>query len=503
MITHNYYTLAQKVAQLIMPRLDLNLFYENASYKDSIYKLCEKDIGGFCLFNGNTQKVLATVNDLQSRVNIPLIFSADFENGLRMRLENGTEFPHAFALGYSNDYSAIAQIAKAIAMEARSIGVYWNLAPVCDINSNPKNPVINIRSFGENSNIVSNAIVNFIKSMQSVNVAACAKHFPGHGDTDIDSHLEMPIINKNLEQLLQLELIPFINAINSDVKSIMVGHILLPLIDKFPASLSKILISDILREKFNFNGIIISDAFDMASITQHYDFPDYLIKSKQAGIDIILLPQLPEEVIKIFIAKAEKDNDFEKSIEESFIRLMDLKNWVNKTKILDNEISFAENEKLALQVAYKSIRTEGDEELIPLDENKRIAVFAYIEDDLDKAVTFFRFLSQAFQGECDFAFIDENFSQQNAESYAEFLDMSDLFIFIFFVRGKAFKKEIRVNPEVIKWINNLMKVKSVVTIFLGSPYIAENITSTLKIYTYSDSHPSIAASVMLLCGRNL
>ncbi len=503
MIKSHSYNIAQKVAQLIMPRLDLRLFDENTNYRDFIYRLCELDIGGFCIFNGNMRKAYETISDLQKRVNIPLIFSADFENGLRMRLEDGTDFPHALALGHYGDAKAISETAKIIALEARSIGVCWNLAPVCDINTNPKNPIINIRSFGEEPEIVGIAVQSYIKSLQSFNVAACCKHFPGHGDTDIDSHLDLPIINKNLDQLLKLDLLPFIQAISLDVKSIMVGHILLPMIDKYPATLSKLIINDLLRDLLNFNGIVISDAFDMKAITGNYVFPDYLIQSKKAGIDVILLPQFPETVIKIFSEKAEIDNEFESSIENSFNRLIELKSWVLSQEKPDDEINLPENERFALQLAYKSIRMEGINSFIPLNENSRIAVFAYIEDDLDKAVTFFRYLSQAFQGECDFAFIDNNFTQQNAESYAEFLDISEIFIFAFFLRGKAFKNQLLLNPEVKKWINNLMKVKTVVTIYLGSPYLAQDVNSSLKIFTYSDSLPSIAATVMLLCGRNI
>ncbi len=499
------YSLAEISAQLIMPRLDIPQYLNDENYQLSIKRLCELNVGGFCVFNGDMQAVAKVTQELQNQVKIPLIFSADFENGLRMRLEDGTEFPHSLALGNSKDYESIGTIARAIALEARSIGIHWNLAPICDINSNPQNPIINIRAFGETVESINPAIEKYIYAHQSANVVACAKHFPGHGDTNIDSHLDLPIINKSYNELMSNEFQPFKKAIQCNVKSIMIGHILLPILDKYPSSLSKIIIQDILTKDLNYDGIIISDAFEMGAITKNYDYPHYIIKSKEAGVDVILLPESPEEIINIFAEKAEIDFNFEEIIRNSFSKLIELKEWCGLFEPyhgFESELSFIENEKLALKIAVNTIKSEGDLSLLPLDDDRRIAVFAYIDNDMDRPIAFFKYLSQAFQGECDFAFIDENFTSNNTHSFAELLDTSDFFIFAFFIRSKAFKGDIGINPDVKFWINSITKVKPVLAIFFGNPFISDEINANLKIHTFSDSIPSIAATVMQLCGRS-
>jgi beta-glucosidase-like glycosyl hydrolase len=211
-----------------------------------------------------------------------------------MRLTDGTSFPHHYALGKANNYTE--KIANAIAKEMKSIGIHWNLAPVCDINSNPKNPVINIRSFGEDKNIVSKNVVDYINGLHKENIISCAKHFPGHGDTETDSHTAFPVITKSLQELEQNEMIPFVEAIKSGVKSIMLGHLIVKSISELPMSLSNEAVK-YLRNKLNFNGLILTDALDMQAITDTYGDDAPLLAFK-AGVDIILMPENPMLVIE-------------------------------------------------------------------------------------------------------------------------------------------------------------------------------------------------------------
>jgi len=279
----------QKAAQCVFPRLNISTFAENTEYKKTIIELVKIGCGGFCVFEGNTTLVSKTITELNMYSEIPLLFCADFENGLQMRLNDGTSFPHHYALAKTNDYTE--KVANAIAKESRNIGIHWNLAPVCDINSNPKNPVINIRSFGENKNIVYKNVVKYINGLHSENIMSCAKHFPGHGDTQTDSHITLPVITKTLKELEQNEMLPFIEAIKNGVNSIMLGHLIVKSISKIPISLSNEAVN-YLRNNLGFKGLILTDALDMQSIVDIYGDEAPVLAFK-AGVDIILMPQNP------------------------------------------------------------------------------------------------------------------------------------------------------------------------------------------------------------------
>ena len=233
-------------AKCVFPRLTTERFFSDSEYKSEIVKLIILGVGGFCIFTGTDDEVGRMTEELQLSAEIPLLFCADFEHGLPMRLQGGTAFPHAMALGIADNPEVTEQIGRAIAVESRTIGVHWNLSPVCDINSNPKNPIINIRSFGENKEIVTKHSLSYISGTQSEKVLACAKHFPGHGDTDVDSHLALPVLRKSIKEIEDLELKSFEAAIKNGVKSIMVAHLAIPAIDESntPASLSENIIQN-------------------------------------------------------------------------------------------------------------------------------------------------------------------------------------------------------------------------------------------------------------------
>ena len=325
-----------------------------SSYKKEIHKLVEIGVGGFCIFNGEPDQVELLIQELQSISDTPLLFAADFEYGLPMRLTEGTSFPHAMALGKTHKPDNSRLVGKAIAKESKSIGINWNLAPVCDINSNPKNPIINIRSFGEDAETVSEHSSAYIEGTQSEKVVACAKHFPGHGDTEIDSHLDLPALSNNLDDLYSLELKPFESAISSGVKSIMVGHLAVPAIDSsgLPASLSKVVIK-FLREAMKFNQIIITDALDMNAITSRFNPNESALLALQAGNDIALMPLNPIDAINYVTEIAKTDSELTIHLKKSAEKIYNLKRWCGLIPqfLLLNEKKpiFIENMKMALR----------------------------------------------------------------------------------------------------------------------------------------------------------
>ncbi|MEJ5244833.1 MAG: glycoside hydrolase family 3 protein [Bacteroidota bacterium] len=497
-------------AQCIIPRIDIEKFHQISEYKDEIIKLTESGIGGFCIFGGNCDFVEKATSYLQSLAEIPLIFAADFENGLSMRLEDGTAFPHAMALGIANDAKLTEEIATAIAKEAKDIGVHWNLAPVCDINSNPRNPIINIRSFGPTSEIVSKHILAYIKGTQAENVAATAKHFPGHGNTTIDSHIELPIIDCSLSELYENEIIPFRAAIEGNVKSIMVGHLLVKSIDESkPASLSEKVIKLHIREKLGFDGLVLTDALDMKSVSQKYSPGELLLLALSAGNDILLMPENPIDAISIVEQAIEKSEELREQVISSVRKILSLKRFCGLIP------SFAKNEtklntwmkhtNLALRVAIKSIKSDIAESDLPIDSSKQYAAFSIIQNDYDMqaASRFFTMLAQATENDCDYGYLDTNISDEDTQKLVENIENAEFLIFAIFSKGRAYQGSIEISDKINNIIEKISNGRKKYVIIFGYPHFAKELECGNIIYCYSDSFPSIAAAIMKLTGREL
>ena len=259
--------------------------------------------GGIILFRMTPQKAREIIDEFQNLSKTPLIVSIDGENGLAMRFSDVVEFPKAMTLGAIQDDSLIFQLGLEIARQCRLMGIHANMAPVADINSNPKNPVIGVRSYGENPENVSRKTKAYMQGLQQGGIMAVAKHFPGHGDTDTDSHHALPIINHDLARLDSVELAPFRTLINAGIWGVMSGHLYVPAIEEsenIPASFSSSVLKNMLREKLNFNGLIISDAINMKGAKTMGKPGEIDALALSAGNDIILFTEnLPEAIIQV------------------------------------------------------------------------------------------------------------------------------------------------------------------------------------------------------------
>ncbi len=264
-------TQEQRIAQLLIIRAYSD---RDSIYNDSLTSIIQKwNVGGVCFFKGTPYRQVSLTNRWQKIMRTPLLICTDAEWGIGMRLDSAFSFPKQMTLGAIREDSLIYKMASAIAKDCKRIGVNVNLAPVVDINNNPLNPVINVRSFGEDKNAVTKKGLLYMKGLEDHGIMAVAKHFPGHGDTDSDSHVTLPIIIKSRDQLDSLELFPFRELIKNDVGGIMVGHLYLPAYDSgfiTPATLSGNVINTLLREKMDFRGFIITDALDMQGITKFF-----------------------------------------------------------------------------------------------------------------------------------------------------------------------------------------------------------------------------------------
>ncbi|MEI6683412.1 MAG: glycoside hydrolase family 3 N-terminal domain-containing protein [Bacteroidota bacterium] len=285
-------TLEQRIAQLLVIRA---YSCNDSLYGDSLTKIIQQyDVGGVCFFKGSPVKQAILTNHLQQAAPTPVLITIDAEWGLGMRLDSAFSFPRQMALGALSEDTLIYEMGRIIAKSCRRIGVHVNFAPVADINNNPNNPVISFRSFGENRDVVARRSILYMKGMQDEGVIAVAKHFPGHGDTDMDSHLSLPVINHSQQRLDSVELFPFAALVRAGVKGIMVGHLYVPCFDSaknLPATLSRNLITGELIGKLGFKGFVVTDALDMQGVTKYFKPGEIEVKALQAGNDILLLPQ--------------------------------------------------------------------------------------------------------------------------------------------------------------------------------------------------------------------
>lgn len=339
----------EKIAQMLI------VYYIGDEYDENLSNIIkEVKPGGFILMSDNIttyDRTLNFVKGMQNDSDIPMIISTDEEGGSVQRIKgirdiSVTDIPYMYYLGQTKDKNLAYKVGEIIANELRTIGVNLTYAPVMDIYSNPNNTVIGKRSFGSDPNTVYDMATSLKNGIEDNLVNTCIKHFPGHGDTETDSHFEIPIINKTLVELENSDLLPFIKSIN-DTNMIMVGHIALPKItnSSIPASLSKEIVTDLLKNKYNYKGLVITDALNMRSLTNNYSDKEIYTMAINAGVDLLLMPNGSKNAIK-YIKEAIDDEEIDiNTINESVRKILTYKysnikeNYLDKSYLNKNEYS--------------------------------------------------------------------------------------------------------------------------------------------------------------------
>ncbi|MEL6142697.1 MAG: glycoside hydrolase family 3 N-terminal domain-containing protein, partial [Bacteroidota bacterium] len=290
---YNSMDFEQQLGQLFMVRAHSDLGAEHIAEVEKLIR--DYHVGGLCFFQGTPERQLELTNRYQRQSRLPLMVSMDAEWGLGMRLTDNTiSFPKQLALGAIRDNRLIYDMGKEVARQLRRLGVHISFSPVLDVNNNPNNPVIATRSFGEDRYNVTVKSYMYMKGLQDHGVMACAKHFPGHGDTDVDSHLDLPVIRHDRSRLDSIELYPFKALARYGIGSFMIAHLAVPSLDarnNRPTSLSKATTTDLLRGEMNFTGLVFTDALEMKGVTKHFSDGEVEAESILAGNDILLLPE--------------------------------------------------------------------------------------------------------------------------------------------------------------------------------------------------------------------
>ena len=334
-------TLEEKIGQMIFGGID------GVELSEEGRRMVREDkVGGVILFKDNlvnANQIVTLLNSLKAEnqeEDPPLFLGVDQEGGRVTRIPELNDLPTNKQIGQKNNLDLAKQLGVILGRQLNAYGFNLDFAPVMDIDSNPDNPIIGDRSFGSNPKVVSEFGISTMKGLQSQNVISVIKHFPGHGDTEVDSHVELPIVNKDLKELEALELIPFEHAIKSGADVVMIGHILLPKIDEnMPSSISKKIITDILRERLQYEGVIMTDDMTMKAILNHHEIGEAAVEAIKAGNDIVLIAHDYEKVERAIqaILDAVRNGEIkEEQINKSVERILHLK---EKYRLSNNQLS--------------------------------------------------------------------------------------------------------------------------------------------------------------------
>jgi beta-N-acetylhexosaminidase len=334
-------TLRQKIGQLIMPWVLGDFAPEGSPSHDRILEYIEdQGIGGVIMSVGSPTEVAAKLNDFQAHSNIPLIVAADLETGagFRMRgavqmpgtieLGGATDFPSLMAVGATGDSQFAYDMGRVTALEARAVGIHIPFAPVLDVNNNPDNPIINVRSFGEDPEEVADLGAAFVRGVQEHGAIATGKHFPGHGDTETDSHLGLPVIPHSRARMDSVELFPFARAIEAGMGAVMTAHISVPSLDGGvgdPSTLSSAVLTDLLRNEMEFDGLLFTDAMDMSAISRAHSPEEASVRAIEAGADVILMPPSVERAVEGIAVAVESGRIDASRIDASVRRILETK----------------------------------------------------------------------------------------------------------------------------------------------------------------------------------
>lgn len=381
-------TLEEKIAQFFMVAAWSSEEKENRGEIESWIK--NKGIGGIIFFQGDTERQKKLTKDFQSLSKVPLLIGLDAEWGPAMRLTDAERYPYQLTMAATNNDSLIRDAAYWIGRECADLGVHINFAPVVDVNVNPDNPVIGHRSFGENPRDVARFSLAFVQGLESAGVMACVKHFPGHGDTDKDSHLELPTVNHTEKQFRAVDFVPFERTIQGGVSAVMVAHLNVPSLDSSgtPSSLSSKVIKDWLIDSLKFKGLVVSDALNMKGVANHYGKTEVVVKAFMAGNDILLFPESVDEAIGAIKVAVNQKRISESEVNERCKKVLKAKYWALKqqksTKKItaDNKIQIELLKRDIIKQAITIVRNEGD--ILPIlnMEKKTALVIAGKNADL-------------------------------------------------------------------------------------------------------------------------
>jgi beta-N-acetylhexosaminidase len=336
-------SLRDKIAQLVMPWVAGSyMAFDDETFRRMQWWVDSLHVGGFIVSVGSPLDLAIKLNRLQERSPLPLLIGSDLEAGTAIRLNGGTPFPPNMGVAATGSDSDAYQLGRITALEGRAVGIHLAFAPVADVNNNPANPIINVRSFGEDPHAVGRLVAAEIRGLQEHGMLAAAKHFPGHGDTGTDSHISLPVLTSGWSRLDSVELVPFRSAIAADVAAVMSAHIALPALDRGqlrPGTVIPSILTGLLRDSLRFNGLVVTDALNMGGIASEYG-AEAAVRAFAAGSDLLLQPADPKVAIDVMVAAVARREISSERLNRSVRRVLELKRrlglFVQRTAAIDS-----------------------------------------------------------------------------------------------------------------------------------------------------------------------
>jgi beta-N-acetylhexosaminidase len=503
---YNSLSIEQRIGQLFMVAAYSGTEKFNQPLIEKLIK--ENQIGGVIFMQGNASDQATLTNLYQSNSKVPLLVAMDAEWGLGMRLTGIRDLPRQLMMGAMTDSTIVYRVASFVANQCQRLGVHVDFAPVVDVNNNPNNPVINFRSFGEDKNKVSNYGIQYMRGLQDHGIMACAKHFPGHGDTDVDSHKDLPEIKKTISQLEDLEFYPFKKLIANGIQSIMVAHLQIPAIDNrinTPTTLSDKAITTLLKQKMGFDGLIFTDALNMQGIAKYYNPGEIDLKAFEAGNDVLLFSQnVPDGLQKI---KAALDSGkitsarLEESVKKILMAKYNAGLWNRKdisTEHIDEDINEL-TAALRKQVAEAAITLLNDKNQV-LNKVKRNTSrnIVYIGVGTSSENIFSQRLKK-------YGVNTILFAPTNPQEFGSFISQvksADAIIVGIHNLASYPKSNFGLDNGEIEMINSLMKTNKAISVLFGNPYAAKNFCeSDGLLIAYDEADETQEAAAMIVTGQ--
>ncbi len=480
-------SLREKIGQMILMNFNARYIHENSPEWQRIqHDIKNNCVFGYHLWGGDAFAVRHYVKKMQAIAKIPLIFSADFERGAGFLVRGAVTFPTNMAFGATRNFDFAYQFGKYTALESRALGITQLFTPVVDVNNNPNNPIINTRSFGETPALVSGMANAYIKGCQAHGAAAAVKHFPGHGDTDSDSHLDLPVIDAGRQRLQAVELPPFRRTIDQGVYTLMSAHIYIPALVStpgVPATLSSEILTDLLRKKWEFDGVVYTDAMGMGGITHNFTVAYAFVKAIQAGCDVLTNTDnhSVDSLINIITAAVIRGELSRARIDQSVRRILTLKARLNLPQApladmdqLNSQLAPEKSKQFSREVAQAAITLARDSlHLIPLPYKIKNAHVISLYDEPKRLTnnTFQREISRYIPGARTHLF-DGSDDMDKFRPILDSLSAESFVILGAFMRYRAFKGYIDMPPAHTELIHQIhQKTDRLAVISFGNPYI--------------------------------
>jgi beta-N-acetylhexosaminidase len=506
-------TLEEKAAQMVCV-FTFTHFYasDDERWKDLERLVVKRKIGGFVFSEGSLYAYPVYANKLQKLSDVPLLISVDFERGTGMRIDEGIMLPQAMAIGAARETRLAYEAGLMTAREGRALGAQQNYAPVADVNTNPKNPVINTRAFGSDAALVSEMTAAYVRGTQDGGMIATVKHFPGHGATEVDTHIGSANVDTPRDQFEKNDLMPFKAALDAGALSVMTGHLSTPSFDSTnaPASVSSIMTTDLLRNTLGFKGLVVTDAMNMRAVSKRYSNDEAAVLAVKAGNDIVLMPPDADHAIDAIVRAVKRGDITEYRIDQSVRRILRAKQWagLDTNRYVDianvsSVVGTAPHAALASEIARKSVTVLGNtNNLLPLSlpRKKRILDIAFSEKENPSEGWRFHRALRHYHRNTVFMKID---SRSNDEEYDDAMAKAkDADCLVLHFYSEAHSRSTYLPELTSAFVKKLLALrKSTVAVSFGSPYIVLDIPSVENyICTYSASPQSIDAAADVIFG---